>query len=179
MPGHWHCRPCRASPPFLGHFSVPPVVTAFTLWKACRLRIVPFLLYLLPRSRLAESCFRSVGLFPPGWNGSFHSWRFWVSLSVVFSAGRFSPFQEPWVPDYLVSLTLAISSFLSLVTFRACSYRCRSCSSHPSSALFSSKTSPLWVLTVSSAPDSEQRTPLGRSSCSVSIFRLVSFYPSG
>ena len=35
------------------------------------------------------------------------------------------------------------------------------------------------MLTVSSAPDSERRTPLGRSSCSVSIFRLVSFYPSG
>ena len=33
-----------------------------------------------------------------------------MSLSVVFSAGRFSPIQEPWVPGYLVSLALAISS---------------------------------------------------------------------
>ena len=36
------------------------------------------------------------------------------------------------------------------------------------------------VLTVFSAPDSERRTALGCSSCSVSFFcRLVSFYPSG
>ena len=34
-----------------------------------------------------------------------------MSLSVVFSAGRFSPIQEPWVPCYLVSLALAISSY--------------------------------------------------------------------
>ena len=92
-------------------FSVPPVVTAFTLRKALRLRNVLFFLHLLPRSRLAESCFRSVGLFPPGWNGSFHSWRFLGSLSVVFSAGRFSPIQEPWVPGYLVSLALALSNY--------------------------------------------------------------------
>ena len=52
-------------------------------------------------------------------------------------------------------------------------------SSHPWPAWFSSKTSPSGVLTVSSAPDSERRTPLGRSSCLVSFFRLVSFYPSG
>ena len=154
------------------------MVTAFTLQKALRLGNVPFFLYLLPRSRPAESYFRSVGLFPPGWNGSFHSWRFRVSLSVVFSAGRFSPIQEPWVPGYLVSLALALRAIAS-ITFRACSYRCRSCSSHPSPALFSSKTLPAWVLTVSSAPDSERRTPLGRSSCLASICSLVSFYPSG
>ena len=135
-------------------------------------------LFCSPRSWLAGSCFRSVGLFSPGWKGSFHSWRFRMSLSVVFSAGWFSPMQEPWVPGYLVSLALAITSYC-LRTFRACSYHCRSGSSHPWPALFSSKTSPSGVLTVSSAPDSEQRTPLGRSSCSVSIFRLVSFYPSG
>ena len=109
-------------------------MTAFTLRKALRLRNVPFVLNLLPRSRLAESCFRSVGLFHPGWNGSFHSCRFRVSLSVVFSAGRFSPIQEPWVPGYLVSLALALS----------CGYRCCSCSSHPSPALFSLKTSASW-----------------------------------
>ena len=86
-------------------------MTAFTLRKALRLRNVPFFLYLLPRSRLAESCFRSVGLFPPGWNGSFHSWKFRVSPSVVFSTGRFSPIQEPWLPGYLVSLALALSSY--------------------------------------------------------------------
>ena len=34
-----------------------------------------------------------------------------MSLSVVFLASRFSPIQEPWVPDYLVSLALALSSY--------------------------------------------------------------------
>ena len=34
-----------------------------------------------------------------------------MSLSVVFSAGRFSPIQEPWVPGYLVSLTLTLSGY--------------------------------------------------------------------
>ena len=34
-----------------------------------------------------------------------------MSLSVVFSAGRFSLIQEPWVPGYLVSLALALSSY--------------------------------------------------------------------
>ena len=33
-----------------------------------------------------------------------------MSLSVVFSAGRFSLIQEPWVLGYLVSLALAMSS---------------------------------------------------------------------
>ena len=65
------------------------------------------------------------------------------------------------------------------VTFRAGSYHCRSASSRPWLAWFSLKPSPSGVLTVSSAPDSEWRTPLGCSSCSVSCFRLVSFYPSG
>ena len=32
-------------------------------------------LFLLPRSRLAGPCFRSVGLFSSGWNGGFHLWR--------------------------------------------------------------------------------------------------------
>ena len=34
-----------------------------------------------------------------------------MSLSVVFSASRFSPIQEPWVPGYLVSLALDLSSY--------------------------------------------------------------------
>ena len=34
-----------------------------------------------------------------------------MSLSVVFSAGRFSPIQEPWVPGYLLSLARALSSY--------------------------------------------------------------------
>ena len=34
-----------------------------------------------------------------------------MSHTVVFSAGRFSPIQEPWVPVCLVSLALAMSSY--------------------------------------------------------------------
>ena len=34
-----------------------------------------------------------------------------MSLSVVFSAGRFSPVHEPWVPGCLVSPALALSSY--------------------------------------------------------------------
>ena len=34
-----------------------------------------------------------------------------MRLSVVFSDGSFSPIQEPWVPGYLVSLALVISSY--------------------------------------------------------------------
>ena len=152
------------------------MVTAFTLRKALRLRIVPFLWYLLPRSRLAESCVLSVGLFPPGWNGSFHSWRFRVSLSVVFAAGRFSPIQEPWVPGYLFSLALALLSYC-LRHVQGVRLPLPLLFITPFASLVSSKTLASWVLTVSSAPDSERRSPLGRYPCS--IFGLVSFYPSG
>ena len=48
---------------FFRPFSVPPVVTVFTLRKALRLRNIPFFFSLLPRSRLAGSYFRCVGLF--------------------------------------------------------------------------------------------------------------------
>ena len=34
-----------------------------------------------------------------------------MSLPVVFSAGWFSPMQEPWGPGYLFSLALAIASY--------------------------------------------------------------------
>ena len=34
-----------------------------------------------------------------------------MSLSVVLVAGRFSPIQVHWVPGYLVSLALALSSY--------------------------------------------------------------------
>ena len=93
-------------------FSVPPMVTAFTLRKALQLRNVSFFFYLLPWSRLAGSCFRSVGLF-----SSWLEW--WLPLVEVFggvtrslsSASGFSPLQVPWVPGYLVSLALALSSY--------------------------------------------------------------------
>ena len=110
MSGHRHCRPCRAAPPFVGHFPVPPVVTDFTFRKAWRSRNVPFSCS-APQVSACGVLLSQCCLFPPGWNGSCHLWRFWASLSVVFSAGRFSPIQEPWVPGYLVSLALAIASY--------------------------------------------------------------------
>ena len=75
-----------------------------------------------------------------------------MNLSVVFrpvGSPRFKSrgCRTTWFP-WLLPLR-AIAS----VTFKTCSYRCRSCSSHPLPALFSSKTSPSGVLTVSSAPD--------------------------
>ena len=137
-------------------------MTAFTLRKALRLRNVPFFFSLLPRSRIAGSCFRSVGLFSP--------WlEWWLPLVEVFgevsrspsSAGGFSPIQVPWVPGYLVSLALALSSYCLRLVQVACSSRCHSCSSHPSPAWFSLKTSASGLLTVSSAPDSEQAFTFG------------------
>ena len=81
-----------------------------------------------------------------------------LSVEVVPSyADGFSPIQEPWVPGYLVSLALVLSSYCLRHVQVECSYRCRSCSSHPSPALvFLAETSTSWVKTVSSAPDSEQ-----------------------
>ena len=75
-----------------------------------------------------------------------------MSLSVVFwlvGSPRFKGHgcRATWSP-WLLPLR-AIAS----VTFKTCSYRCRSCSSHPLPALFSSKALPSGVLTVSSAPD--------------------------
>ena len=100
------------------------------------------------------------------------------SLSVVFrpvGSPRFKSLgcRAAWYPWLLPHRALAS------ITIKAGSYRCRSCSSHPSPALFSLKTSPSWLLTVSSVPDSEWQTPAGHSSCSVSIFCLVSFSPRG
>ena len=73
VPGHRHCRPCRAFSSFFRPFSIPPLVTAFTLKKALRLRNVSFFLFLLPRSQLAGPCFRSVGWFS-SW------WEWWLPL---------------------------------------------------------------------------------------------------
>ena len=59
------------------------------------------------------------------------------------------------------------------------SYRCPSCSSHPSPAWFSSKTSASWVMTVASAPDSERAFAFGSFSLLGIQLGLVAFYPSG
>ena len=66
------------------------------------------------------------------------------------------------MPVYLVSLALGLSSYCLRRVQVACSYRCRSCSSHPLPALFFlAKTSASRVLTVSSAPDSERAITFG------------------
>ena len=115
-----------------------------------------------PQVSACGPCFRSVGLF-----SSWLEW--WFPLVGVFggvsrstaSTGGFSLIQVPWVPVYLVSLALALSCCCLRHVRVACSYRCRSCSSHPSPARFSSKTSASWVSTVSSAPDSERAFTFG------------------
>ena len=115
----------------------------------------------LPRSRLGGLDFAVLACFPPGWNGGFPLWRCSGESRLPSSASRFSPIQVPWVPVYLVSLALALSSCCLRHVQIACSSRCRSCSSHPSPTWFSWKTSASWVSTVSSAPDSEQAFTFG------------------
>ena len=58
------------------------------------------------------------------------------------------------------------------------SYRCPSCSSHPSPAWFSSKTLASWVSTVASALDSERAFAFGSFSLLGIQLSLVAFYPS-
>ena len=63
---------------------------------------------------------------------------------------------------YLVSLALGLSSYCLRHIQVVCSYRCRSCSSHPLPSLFFlAKTSASMVLTVSSAPDSGRAITFG------------------
>ena len=159
VPCHRHCQPCRASPPFLGHLRSAGGDGLHSS-ESIELRNSPFFFSRLPRSRLGGLAFAVLACFPPGWNGGFPLWRCSVSRSPS-SAGRFSPIQVPWVPVYLVSLALALSSCCLRHVQVACSYCCRSCSSHPSPAWFSSKTSASWVSTVSSALDSEQTSTFG------------------
>ena len=75
VPGHRHCRPCIAFSSFFGPFSVPPLVTVFTLQKALRLRNVPFFYFCSPGLGLRVLAFAVWVGFPPGWNGGFHLWR--------------------------------------------------------------------------------------------------------
>ena len=60
---------------FFGPFSVPPVVMAFTLRKAFRLRNVPFFFFCSPGLGLRGLAFAVLACFPPSWNGGFHLWR--------------------------------------------------------------------------------------------------------
>ena len=61
-------------------------------------------LFSAPRVSAWGPCFRSVDLFPPGWNGGFHLWRYSGGASrSTASTGGFFPIRGPWVPVYLVS----------------------------------------------------------------------------
>ena len=75
-------------------------------------------LFSAPQVSVWGPCFRGVDLFPPGWNGGFHLWRYLggTSLSTA-STGGLSLIQVPWVPVYLVSWALALGAVAS-ITFR-------------------------------------------------------------
>ena len=156
------------------------MVTAFTLRKALRLRNVPFFFSLLPRSWLAGSCFRSVACFPPGWNGGFHLWRCsGKSLGRLLRPVDSPRFKclgcratwSPWLLLYraIASVTFRLRAAPAAApvhhTLRQPGFprklRLRGCR----------RCLRLWILS--------RRSPLGHSPCSVSIFGLVSFYPSG
>ena len=110
-----------------------------SLFEKHRIEKRSVFLFSAPQISAWGPCFRSVG-----WVSSWLEW--WLPLVEVFgvvsrspsSAGGFSPFQVPWVPVYLVSLALALSSCCLRHVQFACSSRCHSCSSHPSPAWFSS-----------------------------------------
>ena len=131
-----HCHPCRASS-FFRPFSVPPVVTVFTLSDAWNWKMYVFL-FPAPQVSAWEPCFRSVDLFPPGWNGGFHLWRYSGVLLGRLLRPVVSPrFKCPgcrftWSPGLLLLELLPPSG-------SGCgSSRCPSCSSHPAPAWFSS-----------------------------------------
>ena len=156
-------------------------MTAFTLQKALRLRNVPFFYFCSPSLGLRVLAFAVWACFPPGWNGGFHLWRLTGE-----SLGRGRAFFDRLIlPDSRAlgaglpglpgswSLELLPPSRDVRV---ACSYRCRTCSSHPSPSLFFlAKTWASRVWTVSSATDSEQAITFGFFPCSVSLFGPVSF----
>ena len=153
------CHPCRASS-FFRPFSVPPVVTVFTLSDAWNWETVVFL-FPAPQVSAWGPCFRSVDLFPPGWNGGFHLWRYLgVPLGRLLRPVVSPRFKCPgcrftWSPG------LFLLELLPPTRSGCGSYRCPSGSSHPSPARFSSKTSASWVSTVASAPDSERAFAFG------------------
>ena len=75
VPGFRHCHPCRASS-FFRPFSVPPVVTAFTLRNALNWETVRSSFLISPGFGLGGLAFAVLACFPPGWNGGFHLWRY-------------------------------------------------------------------------------------------------------
>ena len=140
----------------------------------------PFFFSGLPRPRLGGLAFAVLACFPPGWNGGFPFWRCsGESLSRLLrqvDSPRFKCLgcRGTWSPWLL--LYRAVAS----VTFRLRA-------APPATPVHHTLRQPgfprklrlrgfrrclrLRILS--------RRSPLGRSLCSVPIFGLVSFYPSG
>ena len=172
MPGHGHCRPCRASP--LWAILRSTGGAGLHSSESIKIERRSVFLFLLPRSRLAGSCFRSVGLFS--------SWLEWwlplVSRSrscLLRSVGspRFKSLgcRATWSPWLLVSRAIAS------VTFRLCAATTAAPVHHTlRQPCFSSRKLRLhgcrWCLRLLIL---SWRSPLGRSPCSVSLFGPVSF----
>ena len=114
----------------------------------------------LPRSRLGGlafavlTCFLLVGMVASTCGG----------IRGCFSVDFF----DRWFLPDSSALGAGLPGLLGSCSFSCGSYLCPSCSSHPSPAWFSSKTSASWVLTVALTPDSERAFAFGRSLCSVS-----------
>ena len=172
MPGHRHCR---VSPPILGQNPFHRWWRSSLFGKLTDQETCCFLV-LLPQVTACRVLLSQCWLVSHGWKGTFHSWGFRVSLPVVFSAGWFSPMREPWGPGFLVSLALAIASYC-LRHLQGGQLPLSLCCFTPLPGLVLLKPLPSGVLTVSSALDSERRTPLGCSSCSVSFLPPLLLLP--
>ena len=130
---------------------------AFTFWKACRPKNVLFFLFCSPKPFVEVSDESPGRLFG----------RLILPDARAVGAGL------------LVSLALAIARYC-LCHLQGGQLPLSLCCFTPLPGLVLLKLSLSGVLTMFSAPDSERRTALGCSSCSISFFcRLVSFYPSG
>ena len=182
----------RLSYPCLGLGTVIPVVpppflglSPFRRWWRSSLLAMHGIekrfvfLFSAPQVSAWVPCFRSVDLFPPGWIGGFHLWRFSggplgrLLRPVVSPRSKGPGCRFTWPPGlFLLELLPPSHSGCG-------SYRCPSCSSHPLPAWFSLKTSVSWVSTVASAPDSERAFTFGSFSLLGIQLGLVAFYPSG
>ena len=120
-------------PPSLGLFSVPPVVTVFTLsdaWNG-----IGFLFLALQVLPCEPGC-RCVDLFPPGWNGGFHLWRYSGMLLGRLRRPEVSPRCKRLGSGLPGLLGSCFWSFLPLSGSGCGCLRCPSCSFHPAPAWF-------------------------------------------
>ena len=173
VPCHRHCHPSRASPPFLGR-------SPFHSSENIKIEKRSVFLFSAPQVLAWSLAFAVLVCFPPGWNGGFHLWRFsGESLSRLLQPVDSRRFKSlgcratwsPWLLLYRaitsvtfrlraapsaapVHLTLRQPGFPQKLRLRGCR-RCLR----------------LRILS--------RRSPLGRYPCSVSIFGLFFFYPSG